>query len=111
MNKEKIIESLSPHERKILPHLDENMIEICKKSNLDKISVMRSLEYLENKGIIKLSFEKNRMIDLGSNGIIYKKNGLPERILANKIKEKRILKFEDAQKESSLDKFVSFLSY
>ncbi len=103
MNKEKIIESLSPHERKILPHLDDNIIEICKKSNLDKISVMRSLEYLENKGIIKLGFEKNKMIDLGTNGVLYNKNELPERKLLNSLTEKRILSFEDAPKKSSLD--------
>ena len=81
MNKEKIIESLSPHERKILPHLDENIVEMCKKSNLDKISVMRSLEYLENKEIVKLNFEKNKIIDLETNGIIYRKNEIPERKL------------------------------
>lgn len=103
MNKQKIIESLSPNERKILPHLDESLIEICKKSNLDKISVTRALEYLGNKGIIKLAFEKNKIADLGNNGILYKKNGLPERRLINILAEKRIIKFEDAQKESSLD--------
>ncbi|GAJ24570.1 unnamed protein product, partial [marine sediment metagenome] len=53
MNIQKIIESLSPNERKILPHLEEkNIQEICKKSNLDKISVLRSLKYLKNKKII-----------------------------------------------------------
>ena len=103
MDNQKLIESLSPHERKILPYLEEDLIEICKKSNLNRISVMRSLEYLENKGLVKLNFEKNKVLDLGDNGILYRKNGLPERILANKIKEKRILKFEDAQKETSLD--------
>ena len=49
----KILESLSPNERKILPHLEEKEIsEICKKSNLDKVSVIRSLNYLQSKGII-----------------------------------------------------------
>lgn len=103
MDKEKIIESLSPHERKIIPYLDEPFIEICKKSNLDKISVTRALEYLNNKGIIKLAFEKIKIIDLGENGIIYRKNGLPERRLLNSLREKRILKFDEAQKEASLD--------
>ena len=35
INKEKIIESLSPNERKILPFLEENIVDISKKSNLD----------------------------------------------------------------------------
>jgi len=47
---QKLIDSLSPNERKILPHLEEKDInDICKKSNLDKISVTRALEYLQNK--------------------------------------------------------------
>jgi len=33
---EKLIESLSPNEIKILPYLEEEISEICKKSNLDK---------------------------------------------------------------------------
>ena len=49
----KILESLSPNEKKILPHLEEeDVTEICKKSNLDKVSVIRSLEYLKNKGLV-----------------------------------------------------------
>jgi hypothetical protein len=58
---EKIIQSLNPNERKILPYLDEkNIIEICKKSNLDKVSVLRSLEYLQNKKIIKIHSKKKK---------------------------------------------------
>ena len=57
----KLIESLSPNERKILSYLEEkNINEICKKSNLDKTSVIRALEYLQKKGVVKLTYqEKN----------------------------------------------------
>ena len=56
---EKLIESLSLMEKKILPFLEEKSIsDICKKSNLDKVSVLRALEYLQNKGIIKINTEK-----------------------------------------------------
>jgi hypothetical protein len=52
---EKIIESLSQNERKIIPYLKEkNVEEISKKSKLDKISVLRSLDYLENTHYILL---------------------------------------------------------
>lgn len=103
MNIKKLIESLSPNERKVLPHLEEkNINEICKKSNLDQISVMRTLEYLQNKEIIKLSVKKKKIVETGINGILYKKKGLPERRLLNLLDKKRILKLKEAQEQSSL---------
>ncbi len=101
-NVEKIIESLSPNEKKILKYLEEDFNEICKKSNLDKVSVLRSLEYLDNKGIINLKILKKKIVDVGVNGALYKKKGLPERRLANFVAEKRIVSIKDAQKESGL---------
>lgn len=77
----KLIESLSPMERKILPHLEEkNLSEICKKSNLDKVSAVRALEYLKNKKIIKTYTKKKIIVEIGVNGALYKKKGLPEKL-------------------------------
>ncbi len=99
----KLIESLSPNERKILPYLKERDVEeICKQSKLDKTSVLRALEYLGNKNIITLSHNKKKIVEIGLNGALYRKKGLPERRLLNLMNEKRILKLEDAQKQSSL---------
>jgi phenylalanyl-tRNA synthetase alpha chain len=99
----KIMESLSPNERKILPYLKEgNIDEICRQSKLDKTSVIRALEYLSNKNVIILSRSKRKVIELGVNGALYRKKGLPERRLLNLLNEKRILKLEEAQKQSSL---------
>jgi phenylalanyl-tRNA synthetase alpha chain len=110
-NIEKIKESLSEHEIQILPYLNEDLEEICKKSNLDETSVLRALRYLANKKIIDLSFSKKEIVEVGVNGALYKKKGLPERRLLNLLSEKRILKLEDAQKESSLsdDEFKASL--
>ena len=103
MDIKKVLESLSPNEIKILPYLeDKNIVSICKKSNLDKTSVIRSLEYLKNKEIVTLEYDKKKIIDLGVNGILYKKKGLPERRLLSLLKEKRILPLEDTQKQSNL---------
>ena len=99
---DKLIESLSPNERKILPYLKESIDKIAQNSNLDKTSVLRALEYLENKGIVTLSKDKKKIVELGINGVLYKKKGLPERRLLSLINEKRILKLEEAQKESGL---------
>ena len=51
----KLIETLSPNERKVLEQINSETIEeISESSGLDEISVLRSLEYLQNKEIIKL---------------------------------------------------------
>jgi phenylalanyl-tRNA synthetase alpha chain len=103
MDMQKITESLSPIERKILPFLEELKIaDICIKSNLDKVSVMRALEYLQNKKIVDLITEKKKIVEIGVNGALYKKKGLPERRLLNLLNEKRIIPMKDAQKESKL---------
>jgi len=112
MDINKLTESLSPHERKILPFLEEkNISEICKKSNLDKTSVMRALSYLENKKILKVEFEKRKIIEIGVNGALYKKKGLPERRLINLLAEKRIISLNEAKKQSKLsnDEFKASL--
>jgi len=109
MTEENIIDSLSPHERKILPHLEENITNICKKSNLDKVSVLRSLEYLQNKEIVKLFYEKKRTIELGVNGALYKVKGLPERRLLNLLDKKRIVTFKEVQETLSKDEFSAAL--
>jgi len=84
MSYEKLIESLSPNEIKILPYLKErNVDEISRNSKLDKTSVLRALEYLGNKGIVNLTHKKNKIVELGVNGALYKKKGLPERRLLN----------------------------
>ncbi|MBD3247160.1 phenylalanine--tRNA ligase subunit alpha [Candidatus Pacearchaeota archaeon] len=99
----RLIESLSPNERKIIPLLKEkSIVSISKKSNLDKVSVLRSLEYLQNKDIVKLSSNKKKIVEIGINGALYKKKGLPERRLLNLLGKKRIIKLQDAKKQSGL---------
>ncbi len=112
MDINKIIESLSPHERKVLGFLDSgNVIDICKKSNLDKVSVLRAMEYLQNKGILKVDSKKKKILELGVNGVLYKKKGLPERRLLNLLNERRIILLKEAQKLSALsnDEFKASL--
>ena len=78
---EKLIESLSQIERTIIPHLHKKVDEIVNKTNLDKTTVIRALTFLESKGLLKINQKTSKIIDLGVNGIHYKKNHLPERKL------------------------------
>ena len=99
MDTKKIIESLSINEVKILPYIEEENIEvICEKTNLEKVSVLRALEYLKNKKILNLSSKKIEVVEIGVNGALYRKKGLPERRLMNVLKEKRVLGIKEMQK-------------
>ncbi|MDD5741477.1 MAG: phenylalanine--tRNA ligase subunit alpha [Candidatus Nanoarchaeia archaeon] len=99
-----VIESLSPNERAIIPHLKEKSIEeIDKNTGLGKTSVLRALEFLSNKNIVKLSSEQEKILELGVNGILYLKNGLPERKLISIIGEKNSISLQDAKKLSGLN--------
>jgi len=103
MDVKSVLESLSPNELKILPFVeDRNIVSICKKSNLDKTSVIRALEFLKNKGLVDLDYEKKVFVDLGVNGILYKRKDLPERKLLDVLGEKRILQLGDAAKQAKL---------
>ena len=103
-NKEisKIIEKLSPIERKIIPYLNQSIKQITEKSGLDTTSVLRALRFLENKGILELTSKSKTIIDLGTNGIYYKKTNLPERKLLLLLEKNNHLLLEEAKKLSKL---------
>ncbi len=103
MDTERIIESLSVNEAKVLPHAEgEKIGEIAKKAGIDRVSVLRALEYLEKKGLVSLSHEKRKTVEIGVNGAFYRKKSLPERRLLNIVNEKRAVSFEDAKKQGQL---------
>ncbi|MFH1425376.1 MAG: phenylalanine--tRNA ligase subunit alpha [archaeon] len=99
---QKIINSLSPLERKIVPHLNLSLEEIRQNINLDNTSILRALKFLENKNLIKTQTKKEKIVCLRTNGIYYKKNHLPERRLLTIIENNNHLSFEEAKKLSKL---------
>ena len=100
----KIIEYLSPNEVKIIPYLkEENLLNIHKKTEMDKTAIMRSLEFLSNKNIITLTIKKQETIQLGINGLLYQKQGLPERRLSNLIIKKNSIPLNEAKELSKLN--------
>ncbi len=92
MNKDTIIESLSPIEREILPNLSGEFAiidEIAKKAGSDKTTVLRAMNYLKNKELVETREEEKELVDLGILGINYVKKQLPERILLNVLAERK----------------------
>ncbi len=74
---------LHPLERAVLPQLQSNcdLLSISKAAKLDETETMRALQWLENKGLLKIQSEKKQLVSLGKNGNLYQKTGLPEKIL------------------------------
>jgi len=77
----KIIEGLHPLERKVLPVLASvlGFNEIISKTGLKDVEVMRALQWLDNKGALKIKKDVKEVIVLDKNGEEYVKSGLPEK--------------------------------
>ena len=91
-NNKELLESLSLNERKILCFLKEKDIkEVAKKAEIEEVAVLRALEFLSNKNLVKINSSINKLVDLGVNGILYKQKGLPERRLIEIVAEKNTI--------------------
>ncbi len=91
MEKDKVVESLSPIERKILPNISNGSDLDCisEKSGTDNTTALRALEFLKNKNIASIDVKEKQLIILGINGVYYQKKGLPERKLLDALSDKK----------------------
>ncbi len=105
MNISDLAKKLHPLERKVLPHIKENcsVYYLIDKSNLKHVEVMRAIQWMENKGIVKIDKKEEDIIKLDKNGINYKKKGLPEKRFLKAV-EKKELSLEEIGKKTGLDK-------
>ncbi len=99
---QQLLETLSPIEKKILPFLQFPVDQIVQKCGLDMTSVLRALRFLENKGALKLTATNKKIVNLGVNGLYYKKNHLPERSLLLLLEQQTPLTLDEAKKLSKL---------
>ena len=76
-----LAESLSPIERKIFPLIRDNISlrELIEKSRLQEVEVIRALQWLENKELIKVRKEEKEIIEIDANGKKALEKGLPEK--------------------------------
>jgi len=88
METEKIIATLHHLERKVLPILKEtdSFDEIADRTKLQKVEVMRALQWLQNKKLIRINQKLQEKISLDKYGIKYRANGLPERSFLGEIR-------------------------
>src|SRR3989344_6336267 len=89
MDLEKLILKLHPFERTVLPVLldEKDFHKIIKKSKLQEIEVMRALQWLENKALLTLASTTKKNISLDKNGLLYLKEGLPEKSFLNSLSD------------------------
>ena len=81
MDTEKIISTLHTFERKVLPVLKEmsSFEKIAEKTKLQKVEVMRALQWLQNKKLIRINKKLQEQVSLDENGLKYREKGLPEK--------------------------------
>ena len=93
MKEARIIESLHPLERAVLPFLKQGITlnQLVEASNLKEVEILRALHWLENKKAVKLEKQAKQLIALDKNGHLYVKEGLPERRFLQVLKEKLTL--------------------
>ncbi len=89
MDIQKLATALHPLERKVVPALKSHntLPEIMEHTGLQEVEVTRALQWLENKEALKIIKEESEIISLGTNGLQYAKEGLPERRLAAELKD------------------------
>ena len=89
---DKLINTLHPLERKVLPVLTKlsGLSEIAKETKLQEVEVMRALQWLQNKEIIKIKEDLKEIVVLGANGKKYAKQGLPEKRFLQALTEKEL---------------------
>ncbi|OIO41121.1 phenylalanine--tRNA ligase subunit alpha [Candidatus Pacearchaeota archaeon CG_4_9_14_3_um_filter_31_7] len=99
-----LINQLSPIERKILPYLElKDTEKISEKAELDETAVKRALQFLSNKKIIKIEQKKDKFVDLEKNGVVYLKNGMPERKLLHFIIENNEIGINELKSKCGLN--------
>ncbi|MFQ5800769.1 MAG: phenylalanine--tRNA ligase subunit alpha [Candidatus Hydrothermarchaeales archaeon] len=104
------MEALHPIEKEVLLTLKDSgpssPERIAASSGLDKNAVMRSLDWLSSKGLVKIEESFDDFISLGNEGKKYVKVGLPERRAAELLRsgEKSIEELRKvlSQKEVSI---------
>jgi phenylalanyl-tRNA synthetase alpha chain len=111
---EKLIKTMHPLERKVLKALKAFVnggksaffFDLVKESKLKDIEVMRSLQWLANKELLKIDETIEEVVDLDKNGCIYKEKGLPERNFLNAVKdtsENKLMSVKEISEIAKLD--------
>ncbi|MBR9703042.1 hypothetical protein GOV10_03340, partial [Candidatus Woesearchaeota archaeon] len=100
----KITKKLHPYERTVLLKLKDGVTYswLVRETGLQGVEVMRGLQWLENRGALKLEHKKTTRIILDKNGKAALEEGLPEDRLLKALKEGPTT-IQEAAKRGKLD--------
>jgi len=107
MYKEEIINKLHTLERKLIPYLKNNSTpeQLIKVSGMQEVEVLRALQWLENKEIIKTDTKESKIVKLTEKGRPYIE--LPERTLINVISDRPLIFNEIKEKTGLTDQEIN----
>lgn len=93
----KLAESLSENEITVLKSLKAKATssQLQQETKLSQVEVARALQWLDNKGLVRVKKEQKSIIDLGKLGEKYSQGMLPERKLIHKLLKYKAIRFED----------------
>ncbi|MBI2175889.1 phenylalanine--tRNA ligase subunit alpha [Candidatus Woesearchaeota archaeon] len=99
-----IAASLHRLERAVLPHLAKHssVPDMIAAAKMQEVEVVRALNWLQNKGLAKVTEAIEEVIALGENGELYAKSLLPEARFLNALKSKP-LPLSEIKKTAGLD--------
>lgn len=103
MDTEQIILQLHPLERKVFPLLKHHtdVQRLVNTSGLLEIEVLRALQWLSNKGLVKIKEELDEVLTISSKGKDYTAKELPERRFLNAIMDEA-LELKEIKKRAAL---------
>ncbi len=89
-----LIDRLHPLEKKVIKVLKDNStLEFLEaESKLSEIEVMRAVQWLENKDILKINIKDKEIVEIDENGKVYAQKGLPEKIILKLLKTPLLVK-------------------
>ncbi len=103
-----LIEKLHPLERKVVPFLNKHkqFNDLVKESKLKEIEVMRALQWLQNKQVLKINEQVTQVVSLDKNGLLYQKQGFPEKRFLKVLNNSKdlTLPMDEIAKKAKLDK-------
>lgn len=101
---DKVISSLHPLERKILPLVDKNsnVSRIVKDSGLSETEVNRAVQWLRSKRLVDVNESFKEVVELDSNGQRYLKELMPERRFYECLKATGKAKLSEIKKSARL---------
>ena len=88
VDNQKVIDSFHPLERKVWPFLKQNITlqDLINLTSMQEVEVLRAVQWLEVKGLVKLNVSAKEIISLGELGKEYLEKGLPEKRFLQNLK-------------------------